>query len=251
MNIFQNMLLNEKIKLEPQFLTKNYREVLKHILNKKIGNKCTKYGYIKSDSLKIFKVNPGEIEQSSLNGYCIYNVYFYADLCNPYPGQYIEAKINNINTFGILALSGYIKNGKFTTVLEIIITKDKNNKNITSPVDIDNLNINDSIIIEVIGKKFQLGDLKIQIVGKVVDDKLTEKGSKKIFEKNTMFNNEDIDNFNDDENLSDISENEDENNEHDNESSSHSQDFDDNDDDVIIDDNSDKNSSESIIDTDD
>lgn len=251
MNIFQNMLLNEKIKLEPQLLTKNYREVLKHILNKKIGNKCTKYGYIKSDSLKIYKVNPGEIEQSSLNGYCIYNVYFYADLCNPYSGQYIEAKINNINTFGILALSGYVGgDDKFTTVLEIIITKDKNNKNITSSVDIDNLNINDSIIIEVIGKKFQLGDLKIQIVGKVVDDKLTEKGSKKITEKNNIFNNEDIENFNDEENLSDISENEDENNEHDNESSSHSQDFDD-DDDVIIDDDDDKISSESIIDTDD
>lgn len=251
MSIFQNILLKEKIKLEPKFLTKNYHEVLKIILNKKISDKCTKYGFIKSDSINIYKINPGEVEQSSLNGYCIYNVHFYADLCNPYSGQYIKAKINNINAFGILALSGYNKNNKFIPVLEIIIAKDKNNKHIASTVDIDNLNINDNITIEVIGKKFQLGDLKIQIVGRVVDEKLSRTGSKKITERDNLFDNDDIDNFNDYENLSDISDNEDSNNDHDNESSSHSHDINDDDEDVIIDDDDDKNESSSVIDPDD
>lgn len=162
-------LLTEKIKLEPVYLTQNFKNEILNRLKLKIEGVCSKHGYIRKGSIELYKITPGCIEILSLNGNINYNVAFYADVCNPLVGNIIKgAKVVNMNRFGILAEARLLEDQYATSVLEIIIAK--NSVNILSEIDLEEIQINQEVNVEVIGKKYNLGDKKISIIGRIVKE---------------------------------------------------------------------------------
>lgn len=159
-NIFMRMLLNDKVKLEPAFLSKRFKDELLRRLKLKLEGTCSRHGYIKPNSIEIHKVCMGRVELVSLNGTVQYDVAFYADICNPLIGSVIRSKVVNVNKFGILA--------EAEGVVEIIIAK--NSVAIQSEVDVNKIRIGDDILVEVVGKKFELNDKKISLIARVVKD---------------------------------------------------------------------------------
>jgi DNA-directed RNA polymerase subunit E'/Rpb7 len=159
-NIYVRLLLNEKIKLEPVFLSKNYRDEVLRRLKLKVEGICTRHGYIKPESVELHKVCIGRIEMIGLNGNTMYDVHFWADVCNPLLGSVIRCKISNVNKFGILA--------EADGVIEAIIAK--NSVNIQSDIDLESVRIGDEIFIEVVGKKYELNDKKLSVIGRAVKD---------------------------------------------------------------------------------
>jgi DNA-directed RNA polymerase subunit E'/Rpb7 len=159
-NIFMRMLLTEKVKLEPSFLHKNYRDEVLRRLKLKVEGICSRHGYIRKDTIEIHKICIGRIELIGLNGNTEFDVMFYADICNPLLGSILRCKVSNINKFGILA--------EAEGVIEAIIAK--NSVNIHSDIDLDKIRIGDDILIEVIGKKYELNDKKISLIGRAVKD---------------------------------------------------------------------------------
>jgi DNA-directed RNA polymerase subunit E'/Rpb7 len=170
-------MLNEKIKLEPAFINKGYKNELIKRLKKKVEAVCSRHGYIKKGSIEIYKIAPGVIDATSLNGSLVFNIYFYADICNPTLGCVVKCKVSNINKFGILAESGYQDDDKadYINVLEIFIAK--NSVNIASEVDLETVQIGQELFVEILGKKFELNDKKVTTIGRVVVEK-SSKSSK-------------------------------------------------------------------------
>lgn len=169
-DIFMKVLINEKVKLEPRYLNRNYKNELIKRLNEKLAGKCTRHGYIKKNSIEIYKITPGMIEMISLNGTVNYDIYFHAEVCNPMLGTMLNVKVINTNKFGILAESGYTddETNEFLNIIEIIIAK--NSVSIVSDTDLDNISKGDELKVEVIGKKYELNDKQIKIFGKIVVD---------------------------------------------------------------------------------
>jgi DNA-directed RNA polymerase subunit E'/Rpb7 len=162
-------LLKERIKLEPRYLTANFRDELLNRLKLKVEGICTKHGFISKNSIDIYKVAPGIVEIASLNGNVVYDVYFYGNVCNPLIGSIIKSvKVVNLNRFGILAEARFAGDKYASSILEIIIAK--NSVNIVSEIDLESIKIDDDINIEVVGKKFNIGDRKISVIGKIVKD---------------------------------------------------------------------------------
>lgn len=158
-NIFYRVLLSDKVKIEPRYLSKDYRSYVSNKLKGSMEGICTKHGYIKEGSIELYKVAPGNIELIGLNGNIVYDVYYYADICNPLIGNVIKATVTNVNKFGILA--------EVANILEIIIAKNSVNITHDNGVDLDSVQIGNQVMVEVIGKKFELNDKKISIVGKI------------------------------------------------------------------------------------
>ena len=177
--IFMRVLLNDKIKLEPRYINKNINKELTYRLKEKLEGKCTRHGYIKKHSIESYKVTPGIIEMYSLNGAIQYEIYFHADVCNPMLGTIINAKVMNVNKFGILAESGYTDpdSNEFSNILEIIIAK--NSVSIVSEVNLENVQIGDEVRVEIMGKKYELNDKQITIIGRIVKEKVVNIGSTK------------------------------------------------------------------------
>lgn len=159
-SIFYKVLLNDRIKIEPRNLSKEYRAYVLDLLRRRMEGRCTRHGYIKEGSIDVYKVAPGSIELVGLNGSIVFDVHYYAEVCNPLIGNTIKATVTNMNKFGILAEVGGI--------LEIVIAKNSINIQHDAGVDVDSIQIGHQVMVEVIGKKFELNDKKISIVGRLV-----------------------------------------------------------------------------------
>jgi DNA-directed RNA polymerase subunit E'/Rpb7 len=151
--------------LQPNELTKTFEETILKKLKNNLENVCSKHGFIKKDSIKIIRRSIGNIKQQDFTVNIQYAIECIAEICNPAQGSIIKCKVKAKNLLGILA-EGFYNN---MLILEIIVPK--MSAGIQSEVDIDKINIGDEIKIEVCGKKFQLFDKYISIIGKIIKDK--------------------------------------------------------------------------------
>lgn len=158
-NIFLKNIINRKVKLSPDKLHKKFKQELLNKLKNNLENKYSKYGLIKENSIEIIKYSIGKLENNSLQGNVIYNVQFSALVCNPVIGNIIKCKVFNLNNFGILCKD--IKH----SIIEIIVPK--KTLAIQSDIPLNNINIDDIVFIEIIGKKPLLNDKKINCIGKI------------------------------------------------------------------------------------
>jgi DNA-directed RNA polymerase subunit E'/Rpb7 len=165
LDIFNNVLCYENIKLEPIYLSLDYQDEILKRLKDKLEGKYTKHGFINNDSIKIHKICPGAVDMIGLNGYVVFKTYFKANICNPLIGSIVKAKVININRFGIL-LSGLHNNKE--SILEIIVAK--NSVNITSDIDLEEIKKDEIYNVEILGKKTKFNNTKIYSIGRIIND---------------------------------------------------------------------------------
>jgi DNA-directed RNA polymerase subunit E'/Rpb7 len=154
------------VQLSPADLHDDFDTIILQKLRKTLEGVCSRYGYIKTGSLEIVKRSSGKLMKQHFNGYVYFTVICKGEVCNPAKDMVIEAKVVNKNALGILAES-YIE-GNTVPVLDIIVPK--KTAGIISEIDIDDISIGDNVFVMVIGKRFQLNDSKISIIGRVVRD---------------------------------------------------------------------------------
>ncbi len=162
-NLFTTQQLSEKIIVTPGNFD-NLNMLIKSKLQKKIGNKCNKDGYVLAKSIKILKRSIGKINTSFFDGSISYNVKYSASICNPKEGSIINVQYIDHNKMGILAK-------KKGTPLNIVIPKQLHkNKELFKEID-DQLKENNSIElkIQIIGKRYEKEDTEIFVIGKLLN----------------------------------------------------------------------------------
>ena len=151
--------------LTPNEINKDYETTILTKLKNNYESICSKYGYIKKDTIRIIKRSIGQLKKEHFNSNCYFDVICIAEICNPAQGSIIKCKVKAKNSLGVLA-EGYYDN---IPILQIIIPKIS--AGIQSEINIDTINIGDEIKIEVCGKKYQLFDKHISIIGRAIKSK--------------------------------------------------------------------------------
>jgi len=164
-NIFIPIKFNTSIQLNSKELNKNFEETINVKLKKNLENVCSKYGFIKKDSIKIIKRSIGYFKEQHFNGDVAFNLQCIAEICNPSQDSIIKCRVKAKNSLGLLA-EGIYDN---TAILEVIVPKISSG--IKSDIDIDSIEIGEEINIQVCGKKFMLYDKHISIIGRAIKDK--------------------------------------------------------------------------------
>ena len=181
--------------LTPSEITKDFDSTILTKLKLNYENICSKYGYIKKDTIKIIKRSVGQLKKEHFNANMYFDIICIAEICNPAQGSIIKCKVKAKNLLGVLA-EGYYDN---IPILQIIIPKIS--AGIQSEINIDTIAIGDEIKIEVCGKKYQLFDKHISIIGRAIK-------SKPEFIKNAIINEnadeEDNDTTNNEDEIEDI-----------------------------------------------
>jgi DNA-directed RNA polymerase subunit E'/Rpb7 len=154
------------ISLKPNELTEYFENIILKKLKDKYENICSKYGYIKNNSIKIIKRSIGIIKSQHFNGNIAFDIVCIAEICNPIKGSIIKCKVKVKNSMGLLCEGGYEGNKQ---ILEIIVPKIS--AGIQSELNLDTIAINQEIKIEVCGKKYQLYDKHISIIGRAIKNK--------------------------------------------------------------------------------
>ena len=167
-DLFASTTMPDVVVLKPHHLGRNYRDVITDKLSKKLGGKCVKHGYVKPGSVKLVSVADGKLVTNTLNGDVEFPVTLTAEVCNPPIGAVVPAKVVNSNKFGLLAHAGHVNQAtqSWDVILEIVVTRQS--IGFKSLVDPDTVSVNDRVLVEIVGKKFELNDTKISIIGKIV-----------------------------------------------------------------------------------
>jgi len=151
--------------LTPSEITKDFENTILTKLKINYENICSKYGYIKKDTIKIIKRSVGQLKKEHFNANVYFDVICIAEICNPAQGSIIKCKVKAKNSLGVLA-EGYYDN---IPILQIIIPKIS--AGIQSEINIETIAIGDEVKIEVCGKKYQLFDKHISIIGRAIKNK--------------------------------------------------------------------------------
>ena len=162
-NLYNTLQLTDRIILNASNLN-NIERLIKNKLQKKIGNKCIKDGYVLSNSIQILKRSIGKINTAFFDGSISYNIQYSAKICNPKEGSFIIVDYVDHNKMGILAK-------KNNTPLNIVIPKQLHkNKELFKQID-EQLSQDKSIKlkIQIIGKRFEKDDTEIFVIGKLIN----------------------------------------------------------------------------------
>lgn len=165
--VFNKTLQMDTILLGPEFLNKNFKNQIEKQIIEKHEGKCNENGYIRKQSIIIKKIVNGKVTASALNGNVQFKVFFHADVFNPSISQNLQCRVINKNKFGILAHAGILADdGDFTIVAECIVPQKSIGSE--SEIDIEEIQIGAIIWIQIIGKRFELNDKKINVIGRVI-----------------------------------------------------------------------------------
>ena len=178
--VFINNILYKKVAIEPKYLNKNIEKYILNNLKFNLEGKCIKEGFVLPDSIKIVRRSVGKTYGCDFSGNIVYDIVYSAKICNPAENDIISCVIKNINKLGVLAENG---------PLSIIIAKQYHqDKSIFK-----NIEIGDYINIKVLGKKFELNDFKISVIGQIVQEgKIKTKKKIKVISNNHDFKNVNI-----------------------------------------------------------
>lgn len=166
-SLFVRSVVRENIKIHPEKLSTNVLEAVSQRVRKKFEGTCSRHGYIRTGSIEVIKYSLGHVQTDMLNGDVTFVTQFSADIANPAVGAVVSAVVKNINRFGIAAETGIrLPEGSYVPILDILIPKQT--INFASEIDLESVHINDTISIEILARKFNIGDAKITVVGRVI-----------------------------------------------------------------------------------
>ena len=152
--LYYNQIIDHIEGINPSELTSDIDSILLDKSKKSLGDKCSKYGYIIEDSIKIIHRSIGKIKSSHFDGTVIFNLKLEVKVCNPTEGDIIECQVIGKNKMGILAKKKPL----------IIALSQLHHDDTTL---FNNINVNQVIQVKVIDTKFSLNDKDIQVIGKI------------------------------------------------------------------------------------
>jgi hypothetical protein len=96
-----------------------------------------------------------------MNGDTVFSVRYQAHVCNPPVGLVVKAIVTDSNAFAVFARSGIMDDdGEFTPLLDVILTRAQHE----SDDRLSKLESGNDIFVEIMGKRFELGDTRISAV---------------------------------------------------------------------------------------
>ena len=151
--LYHSAILYERVGITPDQFT-NINEHIEKQLKRKVGNKCTKEGFISKKNIKILDRSIGVDYGSKMNGNIIYTVKYEAqDILMPRVGQIITCPIKEINESSFMC--DYDNKIFISVPLKYYETEDVSN----------NLTVGEVVDVEV--KRIAINSNNIFVVGKL------------------------------------------------------------------------------------
>ena len=158
--IYSRCLLTRKLILSISFIGKNLDDIIEEHIRNNFEGKCVVEGYIKPNSSKIIRYSSGVIQRGNN---VVFEVMFECDICFPVEGMLISCVVKNIVKAGIRAESST----ETPSPIVVFIAKDHH----FNFQYFNEVQLNDTITVKVIGQRFELNDKYVSIIGELIKEK--------------------------------------------------------------------------------
>jgi DNA-directed RNA polymerase subunit E'/Rpb7 len=179
--VYLKSLLNTKIMLHVTEIGKQLKQTLENKLISKISNKCISEGYVSPNGIKIITYSSGTVWLDSI----VFEVVYECMISHPIEGMQISATAQTVTKAGIHA-SVTDRDGNIP--ITVFVARDHSLSDKLFQV----VKKNDSIIVKVIGIRYELNDPNICVIASIV--KINEKRQ---FVKGGETNHDEIDDVDD------------------------------------------------------
>lgn len=157
-NIYTRNILNFNISIDFKDINSNIYELLEKKIKKKYEGICIEEGFVKPDSIKLVTYSSGELYSNFVS----YNVVVECLIANAVESMELECIVKTITKVGIKA-----EINDSVSPFVIFVTRDHHhNSEMFSKV-----NENDTIIVRVIGQRYELNNKFIAVIAELVNIK--------------------------------------------------------------------------------
>jgi DNA-directed RNA polymerase subunit E'/Rpb7 len=156
--VYMRSMLDKKVSLHITEIGKSVKQNLEMKISNEIAGKCIDEGYIKPLSIKVTNYSSGNV-----NGeYVEYQVTFECMVCLPVEGMLVECTCKSVTKAGIHA---EVIDTDGNTPLTIFVARDHHHLN----ERLGSVKEGETIIVRVIGIRFELNDKYICVIAKLTD----------------------------------------------------------------------------------
>jgi DNA-directed RNA polymerase subunit E'/Rpb7 len=166
MDCFLPIRFRTTIQLSPSELNTDFQAAISNKLRTNLEGLCTRFGYIKPNSIEIVRRSAGQFVKQHFNGHIRFEMVCKAEVCNPPQGLVVKAYVKVKNEMGVLAESSIDMDGTLVPVLDIIVPLRA--AGISSEIDLEEVQTGEEIYVSVLSKRYQLRDKKISVIGRAV-----------------------------------------------------------------------------------
>ena len=156
--IYMQNVLTRKVVLPFVLLGGNIKELLTQKIAESYEGKCIKEGFIKKKSCNIISYSAGVIKNKNV----VFDVVFECLVCKPAEGMKFKVTVKNITKAGIRA------EYKKDSPIVVFISRDHSYKN----KNFNNIKIDETVYIRVIGIRYELNDEFISIIAELDERKM-------------------------------------------------------------------------------
>lgn len=156
--VFIRSILTQKVILSITEIGSIVKQNLEQKIIDKNEGKCIPEGFIRPNSVRIIQYSSGNVHSENIEFHAV----FEAMICHPVEGQLIECVVKTITKAGIHA-QVEIENG--IVPITVFVARDHHNTNKLFATVKENA----SIVIKVIGTRFELNDPYICVIGQLLD----------------------------------------------------------------------------------
>lgn len=161
---FNKEIIEDIIKVHPRYLGSNIKTHIANVIKHQFEDKGSKHGFIRKGTVELVHVGAMQGEMHTLRGYVNANVRFSALVCNPSEKSVVKAVVRSINKFGVMTVCEI----DGLEVMHIVVPR--NILSVKSLVSIDMLHPGDTVLVEIIKRKFEVGEPVMYGIGRIVGD---------------------------------------------------------------------------------
>ncbi len=153
-----DVLFEEKVYLHPKDLNQIGQKVsidtiLLEYLKKNLEGRCSLHGYVKPNTLSILTRSMGKLEHGRFTGNIVFHVQAQGKVYNPSNGTRITGTIMKKNNMGLIIV--------YEDAIRVLVPRDLHLGN----EEFEELEVNDTIEVELRRSRFQIRDKEILTVG--------------------------------------------------------------------------------------
>jgi DNA-directed RNA polymerase subunit E'/Rpb7 len=164
-DVFVSCVLKDRVTLRPELQNMHMEKSILELLRFNVEGRCRQYGFVRPGSVEVVRIGEGVVDMAAMDGGCVFDVTFRAAVCNPPVDSHLRCRVENVNSYGILAA-----NLSEHRVLEVIIPRSA--ASFEHEVDFDSISAGSILNVQIVGKRYALDQPTITVIGRIVSHDL-------------------------------------------------------------------------------
>lgn len=168
MSYITKQILTTSLNIKPNEIHKDIDTLIQRKLIGNVEGLCYEDGYIINGSVRILKRNMGKIVTYDNQSATRYNITYEASVISPSDGEIIDVYVSNINKMGVISYIKLDSDKTITSQTSPMIIIIPQNYFEESVLNIEDINVGQTLKVQILGSRIKFRSDKIQCVAKPV-----------------------------------------------------------------------------------